>query len=95
MRLDDSIDEDAPTQVFTRSARRPWPCSSDINDNRLWDVKDVARYMRVSRSWVYHRAEAGLLPYRRIGGLLSRTTMGAGRAAPAPRRTRRRRPVGG
>ena len=36
----------------------------------LWDVSDVARYLKVSRSWVYQRAEAGLLPYLRVGGLL-------------------------
>jgi excisionase family DNA binding protein len=30
----------------------------------------VARYLKVSRSWVYHRAEAGLLPYLRVGALL-------------------------
>jgi hypothetical protein len=28
----------------------------------LWDAKDVAQYLKVSRSWVYHRAESGLLP---------------------------------
>ena len=31
---------------------------------------DVARYLKVSRSWVYHRAEAGQLPHPRVGGLL-------------------------
>jgi excisionase family DNA binding protein len=36
----------------------------------LWDANDVARYLKVSRSWVYQRAEAGLLPYVRVGGLL-------------------------
>ncbi|MGA7124091.1 MAG: helix-turn-helix domain-containing protein [Polyangiaceae bacterium] len=36
----------------------------------LWTVDDVARYLRVSRSWVYHRAEGGELPCLRIGGLL-------------------------
>ena len=36
----------------------------------LWDANDVARYLKVSRSWVYHRAEAGLLPCIRIGSLL-------------------------
>ncbi len=36
----------------------------------LWDARDVARYLKVSRSWVYQRAEAGLLPHLRIGGLL-------------------------
>jgi excisionase family DNA binding protein len=36
----------------------------------LWDAKDVAAYLKVSRSWCYQRAEAGLLPCLRIGGLL-------------------------
>jgi excisionase family DNA binding protein len=36
----------------------------------LWDANDVARYLKVSRSWVYQRAEAGLLPCLRVGGLL-------------------------
>ena len=36
----------------------------------LWDANDVALYLKVSRSWVYQRAEAGLLPYVRVGGLL-------------------------
>ena len=36
----------------------------------LWDVHDVARYLKVSRSWVYHRAESGQLPSFRVGGLL-------------------------
>ena len=38
--------------------------------DELWDANDVARYLKVSRSWVYHRAEAGLLPCVRIGSLL-------------------------
>jgi predicted DNA-binding transcriptional regulator AlpA len=36
----------------------------------LWDARDVAAFLKVSRSWVYHQAEAGILPYLRIGGLL-------------------------
>ncbi len=36
----------------------------------LWDVKDVAAYLRVSRSWVYQHAEDGTLPCVRVGGLL-------------------------
>ena len=36
----------------------------------LWDAKDVARFLKVSRSWVYQKAEAGELPYLRIGGLV-------------------------
>ncbi len=37
---------------------------------RLWTADDVARFLSASRSWVYQRAEAGLLPCLRIGGLL-------------------------
>jgi excisionase family DNA binding protein len=40
------------------------------NDDLLWDANDVARYLKASRSWVYHRAEAGVLPCVRLGGLL-------------------------
>lgn len=36
----------------------------------LWTAVDVARYLKASRSWVYQKAEAGLLPSLRIGGLL-------------------------
>lgn len=36
----------------------------------LWDAKDAARYLRVSRSWIYQRAESGLLPCLRVGGLV-------------------------
>jgi excisionase family DNA binding protein len=39
-------------------------------DDALWDAHDVAAYLKVSRSWVYQRAEAGQLPCLRIGGLL-------------------------
>lgn len=40
------------------------------NDETLWTANDVAKYLQVSRSWVYHRAEAGELPCFRIGGHL-------------------------
>ena len=36
----------------------------------LWDANDVARYIKASRSWVYHQAEAGKIPHLRIGALL-------------------------
>jgi excisionase family DNA binding protein len=39
-------------------------------DDRLWTATDVARYLSVSRSWVYHRAEAGTIPVTRVGGML-------------------------
>jgi len=57
-RSPDTADDDAPTGVFVRAAAN------------LWDANDVARYLKVSRSWVYHRAEAGQLPHLRVGGLL-------------------------
>ncbi len=40
-----------------------------MND-QLWDANDVANFLKVSRSWVYQRAEAGLLPYLKVGALL-------------------------
>jgi excisionase family DNA binding protein len=36
----------------------------------LWSVVDVATYLKASRSWVYQKAEAGLLPCLHLGGLL-------------------------
>jgi excisionase family DNA binding protein len=36
----------------------------------LWDVRDVASYLKASVSWVYNAAERGELPCVRIGGLL-------------------------
>ncbi len=36
----------------------------------LWDARQVAAFMNVSRSWVYQRVEAGLLPHVRLGALV-------------------------
>mgnify|MGYP001560690192 CR=1 FL=1 len=36
----------------------------------LWTPRDVAAFLQVSRSWVYAKAESGLLPALRVGGLL-------------------------
>ena len=44
--------------------------SSGSPDGGLWSALDVARYLKVSRSWVYLRAESGQLPCIRLGGLL-------------------------
>lgn len=71
MKNDDQyVDEDAPTDVFTRPRSVPAAPPRQLDHDRLWDANDVARYLKVSRSWVYHRAEAGLMPLRRVGGLL-------------------------
>ncbi len=43
---------------------------SPTSTEALWDVNDVAAYLKASRSWVYQRATSGLLPYVKIGGLL-------------------------
>lgn len=37
---------------------------------RLWDANEAAAFLNVSRSWIYQRSEAGLLPHVRIGALL-------------------------
>lgn len=36
----------------------------------LWDAEDVAHYLKASRSWVYQKADSGILPSVRICGLL-------------------------
>jgi excisionase family DNA binding protein len=46
------------------------PVDGESNLEPLWDAGDVARYLKSSRSWVYHAAERGELPCLRIGGLL-------------------------
>ena len=66
---DQSVDEDSPTNIFVRKSMPVSDRASPAGDG-LWDANDVARYLKVSRSWVYQRAEAGLLPCVRIGGLL-------------------------
>jgi excisionase family DNA binding protein len=64
------VDEEAPTGIFLRPiVRSPVPAPASARDG-LWDANDVAGYLKVSRSWVYHRAEAGQLPCVRVGGLL-------------------------
>ncbi len=39
-------------------------------DEKLWDVNDVARYLRASRSWTYKAAAKGAIPSIRIGAML-------------------------
>jgi excisionase family DNA binding protein len=40
------------------------------NVEPLWDARDVAAYLKVSRSWVYQHAEDGTLPSVKVGGLV-------------------------
>jgi len=37
-------------------------------DDELWDVRAAARFLKRSVSWVYHRAEDGTLPVKRLAG---------------------------
>jgi excisionase family DNA binding protein len=63
-----------------------FPAAANDNAECLWDANDVAAYLKVSRSWVYQHAAAGLLPHVKVGGLL-RFNPGAVRAwasAPPP-----------
>jgi predicted DNA-binding transcriptional regulator AlpA len=40
-----------------------------LTDNEpLWTVADVMAFLKVSKSWVYHRADTGQLPAIRIIG---------------------------
>ena len=67
---DPFVDEDDTTEVFFLPNKKTAPPPPKVHDDRLWDANDVAKYLKVSRSWVYHRAEAGLIPCVRVGGLL-------------------------
>jgi excisionase family DNA binding protein len=40
------------------------------DDETLWKVQDVAKYLQVSTSLVYKKAEAGTIPTLRIGAAL-------------------------
>lgn len=79
---DRDIDDEDTTLIFLRRTAEPSvstlkergrvaeTTSGSLQPSGLWDAADVARYLKVSRSWVYHRAEAGLIPTVRLGGLL-------------------------
>ena len=43
---------------------------SEQEGGGLWDVSDVASFLRVSRSWVYQATASGTLPCIRLGALL-------------------------
>ena len=40
------------------------------SEETLWDAKDVATYLKVSRNWVYDQVARGRLPHVKIGGLV-------------------------
>jgi excisionase family DNA binding protein len=44
------------------------PSPTDRAEEGLWTPQQVAEYLKVSRSWVYQKAEAGLIPVIRMPG---------------------------
>ena len=57
-----------------REVRVTSKSAGDTSESRapesLWTAAEVASFLRVSRSWVYHRSESGELPCLRIGALV-------------------------
>ena len=51
------------------NARAP-AATEPLADETLWTVKDVARLLKASSSWVYKNAERGEIPCVHIGALL-------------------------
>lgn len=37
---------------------------------RLWTVNETARYLNMSKSWVYRHTENGDIPHAKMGGLI-------------------------
>lgn len=58
----------AATEQKKRRRLNPGPVLAD--DERMWTAEQVAQFFSASRNWVYQRAASGLLPHRKIGGLL-------------------------
>ncbi len=53
----------APTRMAANASEAQLP-----PDNELWDVRAAAKFLKRSVSWVYHKAEDGTLPVKRLGG---------------------------
>ncbi len=53
----------APTRTVANTSEAQLP-----PDNALWDVRAAAKFLGRSVSWVYHKAEDGTLPVKRLGG---------------------------
>jgi hypothetical protein len=58
-------EEDTTTIIFVRPPAHRVPGGGRSG---LWNPSDVATFLQVSRSWVYQKAEAGLLPVIRLPG---------------------------
>jgi predicted DNA-binding transcriptional regulator AlpA len=63
------VDEESTTIVFLRpGATGHRPGQREGGRTGLWNPAEVAAFLQVSRSWVYQKAEAGLLPLIRLPG---------------------------
>jgi len=63
------VDDESTTIVFLRSgATAHRPGQREGGRTGLWNPAEVATFLQVSRSWVYQKAEAGLLPVIRLPG---------------------------
>jgi hypothetical protein len=60
--------DDAPTVRVLVQPGQVSRTHPQRREDSLWDPCDVATFLRVSRSWVYQKAEAGLLPVIRMPG---------------------------
>ena len=54
-----------PRNILVRGDENEGPLPPDT---QLWDVRAAARFLKRSVSWVYHKAEDGTLPVRRLDG---------------------------
>jgi hypothetical protein len=60
------VEADDRSSERTRPGRnRPREVRTD--DGAMWDVHDVAHYLKTTTSWVYQEQRAGRLPGRRLG----------------------------
>lgn len=55
-----------PKAVGQRGAGRSRPVRTD--EDGMWDSVDVAKYLKVSQSWVYRQFGLGLIPGVRLPG---------------------------
>jgi excisionase family DNA binding protein len=44
--------------------------NSSAHQPKLWSVKEAARYLDCSVSWIYQQSAKGLLPHRKLGASL-------------------------
>lgn len=64
-----AVDEESTTVVFRRAGATAHRSSTRGGGKTgLWNPAEVAAFLQVSRSWVYQKAEAGLLPVIRLPG---------------------------